>query len=201
MTELKVTDADRAYLEWLNRAEPKGWRKFIDVQIPYRWNIRRLNPGRVLEVGAGVGRHLAHFASGSVGVEMNRAALQALRSKLLRAFHPEEFHSSVEAQPEAFDSLLFSHVAEHMTVEEFTRCVESYLRYIKKGGQLIVICPQEKGYATDRTHVQFMDHDTIWTAVATLGLIEERRYSFPFPRWAGRLFTHNEFVSTFRRAH
>lgn len=188
---------DLAYLEWLKRAEPMGWRRYIDVQIPYRWNIRRLKPGRVLEIGAGVGRHLVHFQKGSVGIEINRAALQVLRHKGLTAYHPDEFPGSPHNQAAAFDSILLSHVAEHMNSADFRSTIAGVAHCLRPGGKLIVICPQEKGYATDSTHVEFMDHDKLLSAMAPLGFKEIRRYSFPFPRWAGRYFTHNEFVSVF----
>lgn len=196
----RFSDAEKSYLEWLKRAEPRGWRRYIDVQLPYRWNIRRLGPGRVLEIGAGVGRHLAHFKKGSVGIEINRAALHVLREKGLTAYHPDEFKSSPHAVAGSFDTILLSHVAEHMTSEAFRELIAGVMPYLRTAGKLIVICPQERGYATDSTHVEFMDHDKLLKAMAPLGFKEIRRYSFPFPRWAGRYFTHNEFVSVFKNA-
>jgi SAM-dependent methyltransferase len=197
MENQKHSESDREYLEWLRAPGKAGWRRWVDVQAPYRWNIARLNPGRVLEIGAGIGRNLENFEKGSVGVEINRAALEVLRSKGLVAHHTDEFAGSPEAKAESFDSLLFSHVAEHMSPADFAGCVATYSPFIRRGGKLIVICPQERGFATDKTHVHFMDHDAISAAATLSNFREIRRYSFPFPRFLGKLFTYNEFVSVF----
>lgn len=199
MGQSEFSSQDREYLDWLSRAERKSWRRFIDVQLPYRWNLRRLRPGRVLDVGAGIGRNLEHLEAESVGIEMNRAALEVLRKKGLRAHHPDEFLHSPDNEAGAFDTILFSHVAEHMSLQDFTSCVRGYFGSLRGGGRLIVICPQEKGFASDDTHVEFMDHDKIAQAVEPLGFVEERRFSFPFPRWFGRHFRYNEFVTVFRK--
>jgi hypothetical protein len=46
--------------------------------------------------------------------------------------------------------------------------------------------------------VQFMDFVAVRAVLGERGLAVERQYSFPFPRWAGRLFVYNEFVSVGR---
>lgn len=61
-----------------------------------------------------------------------------------------------------------------------------------------MITPQERGYRSDDTHVEFLDFDALRQIAESLGLRVERSYSFPFPRWAGRLFKYNEFVLTAR---
>jgi len=90
--------------------------------------------------------------------------------------------------------LLFAHVLEHMPDTEATDLVRSYLRYLRRGGKVIVIVPQEAGYASDETHVNFLDGDDVAAVLTTCGLRVVRSYSFPFPRVAGRIFRHNETV-------
>jgi predicted SAM-dependent methyltransferase len=96
---------------------------------------------------------------------------------------------------ERYDSLLTAHVAEHMTKQEFINLLSTYLPLLKIGGKVIVITPQEYGYKTDNTHVEFVDFDNIKGTFTQLGLLTEKQYSFPFPRIAGHLFQYNEFVS------
>jgi hypothetical protein len=64
---------------------------------------------------------------------------------------------------------------------------------------VVLITPQESGFASDATHVAFTGFDELARLLAEHGLVPERRYSFPFPRPAGRFFRHNEFVVVARR--
>ena len=50
-----------AYADRLQTLEQARWKQLLDVQAPYRWNIRRLGLGRTLDVGCGLGRNLAHL--------------------------------------------------------------------------------------------------------------------------------------------
>ena len=44
------------YTERLQRIGGARWKRMLGSQAPYRWNIRRLNLGRTLDVGCGIGR-------------------------------------------------------------------------------------------------------------------------------------------------
>ena len=63
----------------------------------------------------------------------------------------------------------------------------------------MMICPQEKGYTTDSTHVHFTDGVQMAELARRLGLDVEKNYSFPFPRVAGRFFPYNEFCLVARK--
>jgi hypothetical protein len=65
---------------------------------------------------------------------------------------------------------------------------------VRAGGKVVFICPQERGWRTDPTHVRFVDFDDLEETCRLAALQVDRRYSFPFPRWAGRVFPYNEFV-------
>ena len=49
------------YATRLQTLEQARWKQLLDVQAPYRWNIRRLGLGRTLDVGCRLGRNLAHL--------------------------------------------------------------------------------------------------------------------------------------------
>ena len=66
-------------------------------------------------------------------------------------------------------------------------------------GRLILISPQEAGFRSDATHVELMDLVRLAKISDRLGFRPERAYSFPFPRWVGKLFTYNEFVVVSRK--
>lgn len=192
-----TTDAYAGRLKALQ--QQVWWKRLLDVQAPYRWNLRRLRPGFVLDVGCGLGRNLGHVGGHGVGVDPNKACVREARAGGFTVYTPEEFPASPEAKAAAFDSLLVSHVIEHMDFDAAQGLIAGYLPYVKPGGQVILITPQEMGHAADDTHVHFMDMAELKRLADLLGLTVTRVYSFPFPRWVGRLFRYNEFVLTARR--
>ncbi len=189
------------YTDYLVGNEAR-WKQILDVQRVYRGHLKSLSPGRVLDIGCGLGRHLWHLqqVTPSVGVDHNEHSVAIARSRQLNAFTPEDFHASAEAQPESFDTLLLSHVLEHLSPDDAAQLLEEYLVYLRPGGRLISMTPQEKGYASDQTHVTFMDGTRMKQLAENARLQMERQYSFPFPRSFGRLFRYNEFVTVARKA-
>ncbi len=98
-----------------------------------------------------------------------------------------------------FDTILLAHVAEHMDRIQAAELLATYQLLLKKGGRIIVITPQEAGFRSDDTHVEFMDFDKVRGIFDQLGYQTVRQYSFPFPRVVGKIFRYNEFVSIERR--
>jgi 2-polyprenyl-3-methyl-5-hydroxy-6-metoxy-1,4-benzoquinol methylase len=188
------------YAARLIRLQTTWWKRWIDVQAPFRWNLRRLDPGFTLDIGCGIGRNLQHLNGHGVGVDTNEHCVRAARGRGLTAFTPEEFRkSTVFNQPGRFDSILLAHVAEHMTEEQVVELLRAYEMFVRPGGRLILITPQAAGFRSDSTHVQFMDFARLTRISARLGFQPERAFSFPFPGWVGRLFTYNEFVVVSRK--
>jgi SAM-dependent methyltransferase len=189
-----------AYAERLIRLQTSWWKRWLDVQAPYRWNIRRLNPGFVLDIGCGIGRNLHHLGGHGVGIDTNEHCVRAARVRGLTAFTPDEFRGVAEYnRPDRFDSILLAHVAEHMTEDQVVGLLQEYETLLRPEGRLILIAPQEAGFRSDPTHVQLMDFPSLARISDRLGYRPERAFSFPFPGWVGRLFTYNEFVSVSRK--
>jgi SAM-dependent methyltransferase len=186
----------KTYTQRLYHHESAWWKKALDVQAPYRWNLSRLNPGFMLDVGCGLGRNLISNGGKGVGVDHNPHSVAEARRRGLRAFTTEEFLASEFARGETFDSLLLAHVVEHMPRQQALDILRAYLPFLKNDGRLILITPQEAGYNSDPTHVEFVDHAGLESLVADSGLRLERSLSFPFPRWVGRWFKYNECVVT-----
>lgn len=189
-----------AYAERLTRLGGASWKRLIPVQAPYRWNIRRLRLGRTLDVGCGLGRNLAHLNGNGVGVDHNPQCVVTARAAGLTAYTPDEFARSPQAVPGGFDALLVAHVLEHLPTMEADRLLTDYLCYLRPAGAVVLITPQERGFASDPTHVRFVDDAELVRTVGRVGLDVERRYSFPLPRAAGKFFPYNEFVLLARRS-
>lgn len=189
---------DAAYADRLRTREAVWWKRLLDVQRPYRAHLRKLQLGTVLDVGCGIGRNLNNLGGEAVGVDPNRDAIATCKERGLVAYTPEDFAASEYAKPARFDSLLISHVLEHMPREAAVELITRYLPYIKHGGRVVLITPQEVGYRSDPTHVELVDFAALDAIVRAAGLVAEKAYSFPFPRVAGRMFKYNEFVQIAR---
>lgn len=188
----------KAYTDRLVRLQQSPWKRAFDVQAPYRWNLKRLHMGRMLDIGCGIGRNLINLGSG-IGIDPNSSAVEIACSRGLTAYTPEAFLASPDYQSASYDSILLAHVAEHIGVDETISLIACYLNLLKPNGQVVIITPQEAGYRSDATHVTFIDFGKLREINAALGLVEHRIYSFPFPRIVGKLFRHNEFVLVSRK--
>lgn len=186
---------DGSYTERLARLQGARWKGLIGAQVPYRWNVRRLLAGRerVLDVGCGIGRNLTHLGRG-VGVDHNAQSVAIARSQGVTAYTTEQWPDSPDAVRGSYDALLLAHVLEHMGATDADRMIESYLPYLTEQARLLLICPQERGYASDATHVRWCDEDLLRASARRWGFRPVRALSFPFPRFAGKAFAYNEFV-------
>jgi 2-polyprenyl-3-methyl-5-hydroxy-6-metoxy-1,4-benzoquinol methylase len=190
---------EESYTKRLVELQKKPWKTALDVQRPYRWNLARHRPGRTLDIGCGIGRCLANLPAGSVGIDHNPYSIEVLKSLGLIGFSPDDFRRSEYNRTGGFDTMLLSHVLEHMTPEDGLDLIAQYRPLVKPGGLAILICPQEKGFATDDTHVTFLDCEALGSLLAASGFSGEKSYSFPFPRPVGRIFTYNESVVVGRK--
>jgi 2-polyprenyl-3-methyl-5-hydroxy-6-metoxy-1,4-benzoquinol methylase len=175
------------YAARLERLSAKSWKRLIPD--PYRWNIRRVGLGRVLDIGCGIGRCLAFNDGNGVGIDHNATSVEICRSRGLEAYTPEEFQS---LNPGKFDSILLSHVLEHTTIDEGRELLTSYLPFLKDGGKVLLITPQRAGQKSDPTHVRFLDREGLRRQLVDLGGRNVKTKTFPFPEVVGRIFRHNE---------
>jgi 2-polyprenyl-3-methyl-5-hydroxy-6-metoxy-1,4-benzoquinol methylase len=190
---------DAAYAERLVRLQTPAWKRWLDVQAPFRWNIRRLEPGFTLDIGCGIGRNLLHVNGQGVGVDPNESCIEVARGRGLTVFVPDDFDRSEYNRAGRFDSILLAHVAEHLAEADVVGLLRKYEGLVRPGGQLVLMTPQEAGFASDATHVEFMDFQKLARIAGAAGFLPERTFSFPLPRWAGRFFKYNEFVVVARR--
>lgn len=182
------------YAERLVALSNARWRRLLDVQAPYRWHLRHHRLGRTLDIGCGIGRNLVNLDDGSVGVDHNEKCVDVARARGCRAFTPEEWQQSDFNRTGHYDALLLAHVVEHMTRDEARDLLTAYLPALRHGGKVLFICPQERGYRSDPTHVEFVTGQDLVDLATSVSLQPERPRSFPLPRWAGRVFPYNEFT-------
>ena len=181
------------YARRLQAKQHVWWKRALNVQAPYRWNLRRQGLGRTLDIGCGIGRNLETLDPGSVGVDHNAHSVAVAREKGLTALTVAEWEHSRLRVPESFDGILLAHVIEHMSEAEGLDLLRDYLPYLRPGGKVFFVCPQERGYASDSTHVRFTTGDDLANLSREVGLQPHQWFSFPLPRWAGKPFLYNEF--------
>jgi SAM-dependent methyltransferase len=182
-----------AYAARLQAKQGVWWKRLLPVQAPYQWNLRRQALGRTIEVGCGIGRNLRTLPPGSVGIDHNAEAVALARATGALAMTPAAFSASELARPATFDGMLLAHVIEHMERDEAEALLRQYLPYLRPGAKVFLLCPQERGFASDPTHVRFTTGRDLVELARSVGLLADEPYSFPFPRWAGRAFVYNEF--------
>jgi 2-polyprenyl-3-methyl-5-hydroxy-6-metoxy-1,4-benzoquinol methylase len=182
------------YAHRLARLQTTWWKRVLGVQAPYRWNLRRLRLGFTLDIGCGIGRNLVNLDGRAVGVDHNSEAVDIAVNHGLTVFTPDEFQRSQFASPGTFDSLLAAHVIEHLSRPDALELLRTYLPFVRSDGAVVLITPQERGFRSDPSHVDFVDFSALEMICDELGLTVQRSYSFPFPRVFGKVFTYNEFV-------
>jgi len=194
--------ANQDYAERLTRLQGRRWKKLLHVQAPWHANIAVMRLGRCLDVGCGNGRNLGHLPKGSVGVDHNAFSIRTARQAGCEAYTVDEFFADPAlAAPGSFDSILAAHLVEHLLPAQAREIMASYLPMVRPGGRVVFITPQERGYASDATHVAFADFAALRELSDDLGLRVLSSHSFPFPRRAGKLFIYNEFHVIAEVAH
>lgn len=183
-----------SYAERLSALQGARWKRY--APNPYRWYLRRLRLGRVLEVGCGVGRLLGYLDSdsGSLGVDTDPEMVARCQAAGLAACLPTELAARSDASPGSFDALVCAHVIEHLDRNGGEALLAPYVPYVRTGGRLVLITPQERGFASDPTHRTFTDLISLRRTADALGATVTTARSFPLPRFAGRWFVYNEFV-------
>jgi 2-polyprenyl-3-methyl-5-hydroxy-6-metoxy-1,4-benzoquinol methylase len=176
----------------------KSWKGKL-FQIPYQTHLRLLSTQKTLDIGCGAGRNLNSLSADSIGVDHNAIMIESCKERGLNAFTKEQWDEEKQKHIGSFDTILFSHVAEHMNQADFQMLLGSMLNLLKPEGRILIICPQEAGYKTDKTHVEFMDFKKIDSIFKNLKIRTERQYSFPFTRKFGTFFPYNEFISIGRK--
>jgi 2-polyprenyl-3-methyl-5-hydroxy-6-metoxy-1,4-benzoquinol methylase len=187
-----MSTQSRHYTSRLLRRESTWWKRLVPVQAPYRWNLRRQRLGRTLDVGCGVGRNLGTLAPGSVGVDHNQGSVNVARQRGHAAYTVEQFLGADRAPHGSFDAILLAHVLEHMPRPTALDLLATYLPFLRPDGRVFIICPQERGFASDETHETFLTGDDLVAIAIEAGLEPGVPRSFPLPRRAGRFFVYNE---------
>ncbi len=188
------------YTKRLQRLEGSWIKSILKPVNPYRWNIRKLATGRVLDIGCGIGRNLRYLKrDDALGVDHNEASVQVVKNLGFSALTVGEFELVASSFSEAFDTVLISHVLEHLSLDEAAKLIEAYLPALKVGGRVVAICPQQKGYESDESHKTYFSIEKLEDLLTKNQLTKIRSFSFPLPRVFGKFFIYNENIVVFTK--
>ena len=191
MTSADSTKPD-AYARRLQALQGQRWKRTFRILNPYRWHIRAVLRSPALEVGCGTGRVLGFQPKLIDGVDHNDLAIRICREKGFTAFTADEFLNHPHGK--IYQSLILSHLLEHLSEQQGVELINTYADRLAPGARIVVICPQEKGHASDATHVTYMDFNKIAQLLERCNFRVMNKYSFPFPSWLGKLYVYNENV-------
>lgn len=171
------------------------WKQVMRPLNPYMLHLRALKPGFMLELGCGTGRNLGYLRGKGVGVDHYPTSVTYCQSLGYTAYTTEEFKSSPYSSERPFDSLLKSHLLEHMNHQNRLDLIKNYLHLVKPYGKVIMITPLEKGQASDQSHIELVGFEQQAALANAFRLTKMKSYSFPFMRFMGPYWIYNEFVS------
>lgn len=146
------------------------------------WLYPRLNrhiPGRVLDVGCGIGDFLAS-RPGSSGVDINPLMVDWCRERGLDARVME--NGRIPFGAGEFDSVVLDNVLEHV-VAPLTLLGEIH-RVLRPDGTLVVGVPGKRGFASDPDHKTYYDEAGLTSALRESGFRVDRLMHMPArSRW------------------
>lgn len=196
------TDFDERYTHY--QTERSRLRKI--VRRAYLRSARSKLRGPTLDFGCGVGELLATLPAGSRGLEYNQATVEYCRGIGLDVDWYDGFADgwalSVVQEGRRFDSMIVSHVLEHLDgpMEILNRLLKAAQRI--GIGRVLVIVPGRAGYRIDDTHRTFVDR----AMLAGAQVVRETAFQLDsagyFPgnlRVIGDWFPHHELQALYLR--
>lgn len=125
-------------------------------------NLIKKIKGKCVDFGCGSGEQLEQMPKGSIGLDINPFAIEFCISKGLNAVLYDSEADSYELKqikPNIFSTLVMSHLLEHFdnSKEVFIKLLNSC---VNKGiDNIVIVVPGVKGYASDLTHVNYINLD------------------------------------------
>lgn len=171
------------------------WKEMLRFLDPYGWQIKAICKANTLEVGSGIGRNLRSLKGRSLGVDHNATSVEFANAKGFKSLTTEDFFTEYKDRGQIFDTLLLSHVLEHISLEIQNEIFSQYIPYLKPHARIVLICPQEVGFASDSTHIRWVNEPMLLAALTSLGCSKVKIFSFPFTRRFGTRFIYNQFVA------
>lgn len=165
--------------------------------------------GPTIDFGCGVGELLRELPPGSTGLEINQATVEHCRRHGLDVMHYDALSdgwslSTLAGEGRRYRSMVISHVLEHL--DQPLVAFNSLLKAARRLGvhRVLVIVPGKVGYASDPTHLTFVDAPMLESAdaVASTGFGHAKTQYYPLNKRAiGDIFIYHELRVLYERRH
>lgn len=152
-------------------------------------------PGRVLDVGCGIG-DLLDYRQDAVGVDINPRAVEWCKAHGHEVFRmvPDE----LPFDDGTFGGVVLDNVLEHLA--EPRALLSEIRRVLRRGGTFVVGVPGRKGYAADPDHKVFYDADALTSTLARGGFGLKEIFYMPFRSgWMDRNMSQYCIYGVFER--
>jgi hypothetical protein len=114
---------------------------------------------------------LTYLDGNGVGIDHNETSVEVCRSNGLTAYTPEEFLEAETYGTGSFDALIVLHVLEHLEDGGADELLETYLPFIRPEGRVVLVTPQERGFASDETHTHLVSGSDLVALCERHGLL------------------------------
>jgi hypothetical protein len=163
--------------------------------------------GKTIDLGCGVGELLQKLPPGSIGLEVNKVAVDFCTAKGMSVslYDPEEDDYQFKGlRQNEFQTFTMNHVLEH--IFNSWQVIDKIFSSCSRLGieRIVFTVPGIKGFASDSTHQTFIDSDYLsgfGFFDHPLFKLKQARY-FPVNNvFFSRYFTHNELRLIFDRTN
>ncbi len=179
------------------QTKKRSWLRQL-VRSAYLREVLKHVTGPAIDFGCGTGELLELLPKGSMGLEINPAAVKFCREKGLNVVQYDteiDAHAFSFCKPGAYSALILSHVLEHL--DEPDKALQTMIRSCARLGigSIVVVVPGKKGFAFDRTHRTFVSELYLKQHALWHGdhFRMVKRYYFPVNlSWFGNAYAFNE---------
>jgi 2-polyprenyl-3-methyl-5-hydroxy-6-metoxy-1,4-benzoquinol methylase len=141
---------------------------YVHYKIPaYLLNILPNKSERILDFGCGFGQLLDALKSSGFnhveGADINQAAIESLRIRQTTVHDLSSANNFFTDYEEKYDTVIMSHVLEHIAKTEIVALLSSISGLIKPGGRLIVMVPNAQSNTGCYWAYEDFTHQTLFT--------------------------------------
>ena len=121
---------------------------------------------------------MTYLDGNGVGVDHNETSVEFCRSIGLTAYTPEECLEAETDRLGSFDALVILHVLEHLEAGAAYELLDTYLSFVRPEGRVVLVTPQERGFASDKTHTHPVSGSDLVALCERHGLHVDRWHAF-----------------------
>jgi 2-polyprenyl-3-methyl-5-hydroxy-6-metoxy-1,4-benzoquinol methylase len=172
------TDTEE-YCGFLQKKYRPGRAVYLSKLI-YPKYIKELVPGVVCDFGCGMGAFLEYCRDRHIpacGIDANPYMVQSCRAKGLNVEVDDITSPRTITGP--IHNIICDNVLEHLSMGGIRTFFCNARRLLGKGGVLLVIVPNRKGFESDPTHATFLDGSVVAPLAKEQGFIITNEYQFP----------------------